>query len=289
MNTFKTITLALLLVILSVTGLRAEEISLKQFADEFVTAMQARDVDKIRQLLVANPNTAEQFQQVLARAGEDNLAGLLGKLRQSLSGGDRNSTLDRLQEEGGKAYNISDYPTALEKLQAGLEKARELGNKRYISQFLGNIGLVYGDLGQYQKALSYYQQALEIKREIGDKRGIGNNLSNIGAVYLNLGQHQKALAYFQQALEIHREISDKHGIGNNLTNIGVVYDSLGQYQKALSYFQQALEIRREIGDKRGESGNLSNIGMVYYSLGQYQKAFIELLPASFGNQTRNRL
>jgi len=45
-------------------------------------------------------------------------------------------------EEAIEAFYAAKYPIAL-KWQTGLEKARELGDKGYISQFLGNIGVVY--------------------------------------------------------------------------------------------------------------------------------------------------
>jgi len=45
----------------------AEEVSLEQFFEEFFTAMQAKNINKIWQLLIDNPNTAKQFQKVLAR------------------------------------------------------------------------------------------------------------------------------------------------------------------------------------------------------------------------------
>jgi tetratricopeptide (TPR) repeat protein len=93
--------------------------------------------------------------------------------------------LNRLDEEAEKAYYIADYSTALEKCQTGLEIARELGNQRYISMFLNNMGLVYNDLGKYPQALEYYQQALIIDRDFDNKRGEGNLLNNIGNVYLN--------------------------------------------------------------------------------------------------------
>ena len=252
----------------------AEEVSLEQFSEKFFTAMRAKDVNKIWQLLIDNPNTAEQFQKVLTRVGEDELAGLVGKWRQSLSGNDdeNNSVLDSLQEEGAKAYYAVDYPTALEKWQAGLDKARELGDRSYISQFINNLGMVYNDLGQYQTALDSFQQSLTISREIQDRRGEGNILTNIGVVYDNLGQYQTALDYHQQSLKIKREIKDRRGEGSTLTNIGNVNQNLGQYQTALDYFQQALTIHREIKDRRGEGADLNNIGMVYDNLGQYQTA-----------------
>jgi len=190
-----------------------------------------------------------------------------------------NPALERLYEEGEKAYYKSDYQIALEKWQTGLQQAREIGDKRYISQFIGNLGVVYDNLGQYQKALDYYQQSLALAREIGDKRGIGVNLTNLGMAYRNLGEYRKALDYYQQALAINREIGNKRRVRNNLTDLGVVYGTLGQYRKALDYFQPALAIDREIGDKRGEGDNLTNLGVAYRNLREYRKALDYYQPA----------
>ena len=108
--------------------------------------------------------------------------------------------LDRLHEEAKQACYAADYQTALQKWQVGLEQARALNDKRYISQFLTGIGVVYWSLGQYQEALTYSKQALVIAREIGDRRREGVDLGNLGLVYENLGQYQEALKYYEQAL-----------------------------------------------------------------------------------------
>ncbi len=283
MNTLKTLTLALMLIIFSVTGLRAEEMSLEPFANDFFTALQAQDYEKIGQLFIDNPNTAKALQQSLTILGKGTgkraeqyraLAGLVGKMRQALSDDedDNSSALNRLQKEGKEAYYAADYPTALEKWQLGLEKAQELGDKSYISQFLGNIGAVYLNLGQYPKALDAYQQALAIDKELGDKRAISQDFTDIGHVYNRLGQYPKALDSYQHALAIAKEIGDKRGIGHDLTGIGVVYNNLGQYSKALDAYQHALAIYQELGYKRGIGNSLANIGVVYDNLGQYPKA-----------------
>jgi len=69
--------------------------------------------------------------------------------------------LIQLNQEAEKTYYAADYPTALEKCQTGLEKARELGDKSYISQFLGSIGVVYRNIVQYEKALTYIPASLD--------------------------------------------------------------------------------------------------------------------------------
>ncbi len=289
MHTLKTLTLALLLVIFSVTGLRAEEISLMQFWNEFLPALEVQDTSKINQLIMNNTNTTERVQQALAlAAGKDTgkmavqyraLATLLGKKLQALFRA--RATLNHLHEEGEKAYYAADYPTALKKFQEGLQHAYTLGDKYYISEALTSIGIVYDDLGEYQKAIMHYQQALEIHRKIEYWRGIGSDLSNIGVIYHRIGQDNKALEYFQQSLDIWRKIDAEADKIADISNIGVIYSKLGQNKKALEYLQQVLETYQKIGDQRGEAGALTNLGTVYNDLGQYQQALQYLLQAFF--------
>jgi CHAT domain-containing protein/Tfp pilus assembly protein PilF len=246
---------------------------------DIVVAYNGQPMNSVDQLInsvqanAAEPQVELQFiragvvQTVVLQGGRIGIF-LKDIMRQELS----HPALDRLDEEGVKAFYKSDYQTALEKWETGLQQAREIDDKRYISHFLSNLGMVYNNLGEYRRALDYYQQALEIQREIGDKGGVGNNLMNLGVVYDNLGEYRKALDYYQQALAIFRQIGDKHREGAGLNNLGVVYMNLGEYRRALDYYQQALKIQREIGDKQGVSNNLTNLGVVYDSLGQYRKA-----------------
>ncbi|MCP4344235.1 MAG: tetratricopeptide repeat protein [Desulfobacterales bacterium] len=187
--------------------------------------------------------------------------------------------MKRIHEEGEQAYYHSEYVKAFEKWEHGLELAKTSGNKKYISQFLGSIGIVYGNRGQYEKALSYFESALTIKRETGDNRGEDSYLINIGVVLGKMGQYEKALLYFKQALDIQRKTDNHIEEGKNLANIGIVYGHLSQYEKALSYHKQALAIERKNDNRRGEGANLTNIGVVYNNLGQYEKALLHFKPA----------
>ena len=180
--------------------------------------------------------------------------------------------LNLLHETGEKAYNASNYQTALQKWQAGLNQARSLDDKQYISQFLINIGIVYDNLGQYEQALEYYEQALSIHRELNERRREGNVLNSIGTVHWNMGQYEQALEYYEQALSIHQELDDRRGEGNALGNIGTLYWSLGQYEQALKSYEQVLAIHRDISDQHREGADLTNIGNVYADLGQYEQA-----------------
>ena len=182
------------------------------------------------------------------------------------------TALGRLQQEGRDAYYVSDFPTALEKWEAGLNQARILNDKPYISAFLNNLGAVYILLGQNQHALDYYEQALTLARESGDRRDKALALGNIGLVYDNLGRYSRALDYYEQALVLHREFGYRQAEANTLGNIGLLYDNLGQSPRALDYYEQALVIHREIGDRQGEGVVLNSLGTVYDKLEQPLRA-----------------
>ncbi len=61
----------LLLALCLSAAVQAAELSREDFADQFFSALQAKDGDKIVALLQANPNTAQQVQQALQAAEGD--------------------------------------------------------------------------------------------------------------------------------------------------------------------------------------------------------------------------
>lgn len=258
-------------VVRFIRGEKVEEIALKggkieaelknirspqsaEFAEQLVAS--TNDNEKFIQLIRDNPKLAKQIfpSELLIK---------IGQLRPEL---------DRIQNEGKQAYSQFNYSFALEKWEGGLTQARHLGDKRYISQFLGNLGMVYRDLGQYDKALEYHQLSLTIYKELGDKYGVGNNLNSLGLVSNDLGLYSKALEYYQQSWVLAKELGDKDAEGGIMSNRGAAYKNLGQYPKALEYFQQALAIHKELNDKHEEGIDLGNLGVISDDLGQYHKA-----------------
>ena len=152
--------------------------------------------------------------------------------------------------------------------KVNIENERLMGE----SVALGNIGLIYRNLGKPEEALKYLNNALEIDRKIGYEQGIANQLGNIGLIYSDLGKPEEALKYFNDALEIHRKIGYEQGIANQLGNIGLIYSGLGKLEEALKYHNDALEIDRKIGYEQGIASDLGNIGVIYRNLGKPEEA-----------------
>ncbi len=209
-------------------------------------------------------------------------------LAQDPSPEDRKAEADRLLEQGIQQFDMSQFQEALQSWQRALELYRDPAVQAAFPQesrqgegrALGNLGLVYRNLGQYQQAIDFYEQSFAIAQEVGDLWGEGEALNNLGIVHDDLGQYQQVIDFYEQSLVIFREIGDPNGERRALGSLGFAYQNLGQYQQAIDFFKQQLAIIREIDNSPEERLNqrwrerhtLSNLGLAYWSLGQYQQA-----------------
>jgi len=168
--------------------------------------------------------------------------------------------------------NLGEPRKAIGYYEKALEIAKETRNGHDVSAVFGNLGLAYSDLGELRKAIEYYEQALRIVREIGDRSGEGTWLGNLGSVYLFLGKPRKAIECSEQAFNVARETENRGEEGTWLGNLGLAYSDLKEPRKAIEYYGQALKIAREIGNRRGEGIWLGNLGAEYSNLGESIKA-----------------
>ncbi|HKU77035.1 MAG TPA: tetratricopeptide repeat protein, partial [Pyrinomonadaceae bacterium] len=174
----------------------------------------------------------------------------------------------------GIAYDhLGESRRAIQFYEQQLAISRELGDRRGEAKSLGNIGFAHDDLGESRRAIQFHEQALLIHRELRDRKGEGINLGNLGKAYFNLGETRRAIQFFEQQLAIVREIGDRRGEGHALGNLGGAYRDLGETHRAMQYLEQRLAIAREIGDRRGEGHALGYLGIVYADLGEIRRAF----------------
>ncbi len=157
-------------------------------------------------------------------------------------------------------------------LEAQLTACRKLGDRRGEANALGNLGLVYADLGKPRRAIEYHEQDLLIAREIDDRRGEGGALGNLGLVYVDLGEPRRAIEYYEQGARNRARDRRPAGRGRRAGQSGPAYADLGEPRRAIEYHEQALAIAREIGDRRNEGTALGNLGNAYAALGDARRA-----------------
>jgi TPR repeat protein len=140
-------------------------------------------------------------------------------------------------------FGKSDYPKALEYFHKALKIIEKLrGNKIWLANNLGNMGIIYANQSDYPKALKYFHKVLKIYEELGDEKNTAGSIHNIGLIYASQSNYPKALEYFEKA----KKINDKPGgnkiwLANNLSGIGTIYQKQSNYPKALEYYHNAFK------------------------------------------------
>ncbi len=164
--------------------------------------------------------------------------------------------VEHLNKLGNYYREIKDFEVALDFLEQGLERGRQIfpdpANKD-MANLYNNIGICHNKLGDLDKALEYYLQALSIRSQVFPEGHplIAQSYNNIGLCRLDKGQYQEALQSFERAIGSytlyygteHQDIADVH------LNIGNVYFEL-QQDRLFSEYQKALDIyTRTLGDR----------------------------------------
>jgi CHAT domain-containing protein/Flp pilus assembly protein TadD len=188
------------------------------------------------------------------------------------TGETRQSTADRLLEQGIQEWQTGQVAAALQSLQQALNLYRELNNAPKQVKTLRNLGTVYYLRSEPDQAIDYYRQSLNLARQLQDREGEAGALGNLGVVAAGQGDYRKATTYYQQALPIYRQINDRLGEGQTLGNLAEVEMGNGNYPQAIAYAQQTLQIARSLKDVRLEANTTGLLGVIYYSLSEYPKA-----------------
>jgi tetratricopeptide (TPR) repeat protein len=157
-----------------------------------------------------------------------------------------------------------------------LEIFRSQNDSLPISNLLGNIAIVYTDMGMYEEALEHEFQSLRIRERLSHPK-VFNNYSEISIIYARLGDSDNQLKYLNKAKEFLMK-NDNSSINNR----AILHNMLGKYYKdqndidsALFHYGKVHEYSQAIGWKRGMAVGLGNMAEMHYAKGDYQSALEE--------------
>ncbi len=106
---------------------------------------------------------------------------------------------------GGLRYLSDDLDGAATAWERARDLARDLGLWRQYVSSLGNLGLVYADLGDTREARRVVEEALARSQELGQVLTSVPNLLNLGKIALLDGELAEARELLGRAVEIARE------------------------------------------------------------------------------------
>jgi tetratricopeptide (TPR) repeat protein len=105
------------------------------------------------------------------------------------------------------AWNSGEFTRSIERLEAALDIATEIGNRPAQAGALAHLAVVEHSRGDYRRALRYQERLLEIRREDGDRAGESLSLAARGEAKLALGEPVAARADIETSLAIATELA----------------------------------------------------------------------------------
>jgi tetratricopeptide (TPR) repeat protein len=156
--------------------------------------------------------------------------------------------MDRSKREGVREKELIKkyFPQALENFRKSLELRRKMQDRMGIAQSLGNIALIYEELGDPDcngtepeclkkgrlKAIGIFSECLAIARENHDKRGESAFLSNLCAANFYCGFDGEALKNGEESLVIAQSLGFPSEIYKSCAILKKVYAKKRDWKKA---------------------------------------------------------
>ncbi|MEM7660129.1 MAG: tetratricopeptide repeat protein, partial [Bacteroidota bacterium] len=105
--------------------------------------------------------------------------------------------MKKLLKAGNKAYAISRVQFAKSYFEKSLELAKQNGDPFHEGSALGGLGNVLAELGENDQALQFHYDALKIAEKLDHHQGMIASLGNIGLIYQDMGDLKMAMQIFQ--------------------------------------------------------------------------------------------
>lgn len=159
--------------------------------------------------------------------------------RAALSDALRNMGLIYVQQRDAQAR-------ALDYLQQALEQSIVANYKLGGIYATGNLGNVYGQMGDFGEALRAFEQTLVLALEIGYVQIAAVMMGNVGEAYRLAGDYGRALACYEQGIDIAAELGDWSSLQFLMGNFGIISLLQGRYSEAARIFTQVNRLGRRI-------------------------------------------
>lgn len=147
------------------------------------------------------------------------------------------------------------------------------GDSVNLASILSNAGDAYLKTKNYDSALIFFNEAKVIFDKINYPSGKGYSLGNIGMVYANIGKNNLAEENINEAIRILEETQDYYPVSVYLMAMSDVYIDKGDNQRALNYTQRSLYLAEKHGLKEQIADASLKMSQLYEKAGNINEAF----------------
>lgn len=163
--------------------------------------------------------------------------------------------------------------TAFTYYNKGIATLRKSGDMKSLATAIMNAGDEYLNNKVYDSALLYFEESEQIFRKIDYGIGQAYNLGNIGMVYANIGQKKSAEKNINEAINLLEQLEDFYPICVYLLSMADIYSEKNDLATALRYAQRSLELANKYGLKEQISEANLKLSRLYEQNGDYATSF----------------
>jgi tetratricopeptide (TPR) repeat protein len=167
------------------------------------------------------------------------------------------------------------FEDAWKNAQAGLKRAREIGDREHESEILvTTISLYHYYQGDLDAALKAALEGREIARKIGSVFPELMGARGIGHIAHLRGDYQEAIRCFEDDLRLGRKVGAPWVEADAMCLLGTVYLEISPslLDKVVEYHDQAIQIMEHPGGAMLGGSAWTELGFCMYAVGKYQEA-----------------
>ncbi|TXF89431.1 tetratricopeptide repeat protein [Neolewinella aurantiaca] len=221
---------------------------------------------------------------------QDALTYYAKSLSNGFSGAGTSSAAETISHLGLTHMNLGDYAEAIRVVEEQIPRHEENQDTMGLASLHTNLGIIYFESGDYDRAKEHHYAGLELAKELGNKRLQAIGMGSLGSVFERKGDYEKAIEHFTKDLQICQELGDRQGIAVVEGLIGDINSVMGNFTKAIQHLDRSLSISRELGYRKGVAKAVNTLGDIYYLQGQLDISLMYYDQAiEIARSTNNRL
>lgn len=141
---------------------------------------------------------------------------------------------------------------------------------------IGNLGLIYLEMGEYKEAEYYLQESLKYAEEIHNDVIAGDVYDNLCKLYTYQKDYEHAREFGERALQCFINTEHVRGESDAYNSLGHVHMAQDDPQKALEYHRRALPLTQELAHRYEEAESCRFIARALCALDNVQEALISI-------------
>jgi tetratricopeptide (TPR) repeat protein len=149
-----------------------------------------------------------------------------------------------------------DFDMAREDVEAALELAQGVDDRRVVANTYFQASLVAERMGHWVVSRNYAQQAKVLYQELNDERNVGRLMLNLGGLKLVLGKPEQAIEHLKASFALAVEAESQPDAAQALGSLATVHLHLADYDAADENARKALALlegRDDFPDEIGQS------------------------------------